>query len=180
MAENNIAQKIRLQKGKITLGDIGAPALVKTVAPADKPGGKYYVGRLYGRAVDFVERTNPKANPESGQPEVFEGLRGTFVVVPSTPGMEEIESGVLFIPDAFHNLIADKLREAKKTDTSANLDFALNVYSMEAKNPAGYSWVMEPALPFVGQHPLDALMKFVANEDQKRIAAQPKRVEQRK
>jgi hypothetical protein len=169
-------QKVRMQKGKITLGDIGAPALVKTLAPEQKPGGRYFVGRLYGNAVDFVERTNPKGNPETGQPDFFEGLRGNFIVVPSAPGMEELESGVLFIPDAFHNIIAAKLREAKKQDASASLDFAMNVYSIEAKNPAGYSWMMEPALPFVGKHPLADLMTRVSEEDRKRLAAPQKTV----
>lgn len=162
----------RMQKGKLTLADLGAPALVKTLPAEKKPQGRYYVGRILGRAVDFLERSNPK-EPE----EKFEGLRGNFIMQPSADGMEELESGVLFLPDAFHNLVAQPLRIAQKTDANATLEFALDVFSIEAKNPAGYSWTMQPALPPEGKHPLaDLAGRVIAAQKALAAAPQQKRI----
>lgn len=158
MADETV-QKIRTQKGKITLADVGIPGNVKIAERRDSKG-RYLAGVLLGRAEGFLVRSNLKAG--DGQPDTFEGLRGTFISQPSDPNMDEMESGVLFIPDAYHNLLAGKLREAQKKDPSAAIEFALNIYSIEAKNPAGYSWIVEPREAFVGQHPLDNLMKRVA------------------
>lgn len=163
-------QKIRAQRGKITLGDLGNPGMVKTMDAAAKAltKGRYFVGTIYGQVTDFVQRKNLKTE------EMMEGLRGTFVGVPSVTDMDELESGVLFIPDAFHNIIAGQFREAQKADASAALEFAMEVYSIDAKNPAGYSWEMLPAVPFKGVHPLDNIMKAalaMTTEKRKALAA---------
>jgi hypothetical protein len=169
---DEVTQVQRAQKSKLTLGDLGAPGLVNTL-PADQlVNGKYFVGTILGRASGFVERANIKTE------EIMEGLKGTFVMVPSEPRMGEMESGVLFVPDAFHNLLSTPLRKAQDTDNKAALEFALEVYSIKAKNPAGYSWEMYPAVPFTGKHPLDDLMKKVAAlpaDRAKRLAAPAKK-----
>lgn len=142
----------RSQRTKLTLKDLGQPSNVKSMSPEElaKNKGKYITGWLVGKVRDFIERTSVKDG------EVFEGLAGTFMMVPSDENREVLESGVLFIPDAFHNLIAAKLREIRKTDETAECEFAFEVSSIAANNPAGYSWNFLPIIPFEGAHPLQA------------------------
>jgi len=156
---NPTQMPIRAQRSKITLTGIGNPSLVKNMTPEELAagGGKYFVGSIYGAASDLIERASPDGADK------FEGLRGSFVAVPSDrERFEEQESGVMFIPDAFHTLIADKLKEVKKTSDSATVEFAFDCYAIPAKNPAGYSWELVPALPFEGKHPLGSLFEKVS------------------
>lgn len=157
-------QKIREQTSKLTLANMGMPALVNDATKRDAQG-RYYVGRIVGRVDSLCERTSPKDQTK------FEGLEGNFIFIPSEPGREELESGVMFIPDAFHNLIAEQFREAIAKDAGASIEFVLNVYSIQAKNPAGYSWVMKPVVPFVGKHPLDNMLALAAAADKKLLEA---------
>lgn len=161
MADGNGTTRPRTQLGKLALKDLGEPAKVKTMDAADlkATGNKYIMGYLIGRARGVIERTDEK------KAEVFEGLSGHFRMIPSDPTWEEKESGVLFIPDAFHNMIADKLKAAWKAnpdDKNASVEFAFEVASIPAKNPAGYSWSFTPAREFSEVDPLDNLMKDVA------------------
>lgn len=157
MAEENLANKIRAQRSKLTLTMLGNASIVKTMTTEElaKSRGKYLVGTIYGQARDLISRSSP-----DGLGENYEGLRGSFIGVPSDSArLDEIESGVLFIPDAFHNLVADKLREVKKTSETATVEFAFECYSIPAKNPAGYSWELISAVPFEGKHPLENIMQ---------------------
>lgn len=140
----------RSQRTKITPADLGAPALVKTL-----PVGQdtYFLGTLVGIVSGFVERSGLKDDQK------FEGLRGMFRSIPSTPDRDELESGVLFIPDAFHNMIAAKLRAAQVKDPNAVLEFAFEVCSVRANNPAGYSWDYRPMQEDDGKNPIDELIK---------------------
>lgn len=149
MADTETRQ--RSQRTKLTLKDLGQPSRVGQMSPAELTAskGRYVMGYLVGKASGFIERSDPKTD------EKFEGLAGTFMSIPSDVGTDELESGVLFIPDAFHNLIAAKLREAKKDDINAEVEFAFEISSIVAKNPAGYSWDFRPAIPFEGKHALD-------------------------
>jgi hypothetical protein len=158
-----MAENMRSQRTKLTLKDLGTPALVAAMSPEDlgKSGGKYIMGYLTGKASGFVVRAKEK--PEPGEKPEYEGLAGIFVMVPSDPNKEELESGVLFIPDAFHNLIASQLREvqASSPDKGGVVEFVFEVASIAAKNPAGYSWEFKPAIPFKGKHLLDDTLAVV-------------------
>jgi hypothetical protein len=173
--------RIRLQKSKLVLSDLGMPTMVNTVKAEHKTrDGLLLIGTLYGRANGFVERTNLKAG--DGDAAVMEGLKGEFVAVPANigfaegEGLDEKESGILFIPDAFHNMIAGQLRATKNPETGkfGSVEFAFEAYSTAAKNPAGYSWILRPAMPPTGKHPLADLMATVAKikaEERKQLAA---------
>lgn len=150
--------KPRAQRSKLSLTMLGNPQLVKTMTPDElaKSKGKYLVGTIYGAASDLVQRSSPDGSDK------FEGLRGSFIGVPSDSArLDEIESGVLFIPDAFHTLVADKLREVKKHSETGTVEFAFECYAVPAKNPAGYSWELTPAMQFEGKHPLENLVSRV-------------------
>jgi hypothetical protein len=153
MAEAATETGMRSQRTKLTLKDLGEGAMVKamTAEQLKASGNKCIIGYLVGRARGFVDRTDEKTA------EKFEGLLGAFRMVPSDTSREQLESGVLFIPDAFHNLVGDRLREVRKTDENATVEFAFEVSSIPAKNPAGYSWNFQPAMEFTGKNPLDEL-----------------------
>lgn len=152
---------------KLALKDLGNPAYVTTMTDAElsKANGKHYMGMLIGRASTVIKRTDPKTDEER------EGLAGTFIMRPSKEGEAEKESGLLWIPDAFHNLVAGKLVEAQKTDPQANIEFAFDVSSIKATNPRGYSWQFIPAVPFEGKHPLDDMISRITAQKSKTIEA---------
>jgi hypothetical protein len=148
---------IRSQRSKITLKDMGNPSMIKGMSAEQlaPTKGRLVLGYLLGKASSFVERTQPNTA------EKFEGLSGAFALMPADPEAEELESGVLFIPDAFHNLIAVKLRELQKTDPAAECEFVFEVAAIKAGNPQGYSWDFKPAKEFAGAHPLENLFADV-------------------
>lgn len=139
----------RSQRTKLTLADIGEPAAVKTL-PAGQD--KFMLGTLVGIASGFTERTSPDKSQK------FEGLAGMFRIIPSDTNRDELESGILFVPDAFHNLIAEKLRAAQGSDPKAEIRFAFEISSIRANNPAGYSWDFMPVIENEGENPLDQLV----------------------
>lgn len=148
----------RSQRTKITLRDLGEPKNIVTM-PVDVK--EYALGRLIGIAKGFIARTNPKDGT------AMEGLSGEFRSVPSeneiAKGREELESGVLFIPDAFHTMIAAALRAAQKDDPMAEIRFAFDVKAIRANNPQGYSWDFKPLIERPeGANRLDELTKQLA------------------
>jgi hypothetical protein len=164
----------RSQRSKLALKDLGNPSLIKVMSDDQLKvsKGKFILGYLIGKASGFANRSDPKTGDQ------FEGLTGTFATIPVDDSVDELESGVLFIPDAFHNLVAARLREAQKADPGAVVEFAFEVGSIKAQNPAGYSWDFKPAREFAGVDPLAGLSKEVsALRDQrlKQLAAPVKK-----
>jgi len=149
-AQTKPAPKLRAQRTKLTLADFGAVTL-KGMDPGvlAQMGGKLNMGRFIGIAVDFVERNSPDGNQK------YEGLKGQFRIIPANGG-EEIESGVCFFPEAYHNMIAGALR-ASDGDPNASVRFGFQVNAIPAKNPAGYSWEFQPLIESQGVNPLDDL-----------------------
>lgn len=141
------------QRAKIVLKDLGDPSLIKLQPETVRV---ISLGALVGAADGFVQRTNPKDG------EVFEGMTGSFRVIPDDPEREVIESGVLFIPDAFHNKVAAQLRaigldEKGRLLQGATVEFAFQINVIRANNPQGYSWEFKPLMEFEGENPLDRL-----------------------
>lgn len=139
----------RNQRTKLTFKDIGEPALIKAQPETVK---SLPLGVLLGIAEKIVERQSPDKT------ETFEGLGGQFRVVPTDKTKDELEAGVLFIPEAFFNQIAGTLRAAQKTDPNATVSFAYEVSAIRANNPAGYSWDCKPMIESATASPLDLLI----------------------
>jgi hypothetical protein len=154
------------QRTKLVLKDLGNPDEIKSQPDTVR---RMVLGTLVGRAGGFIERTNPKDG------EVMEGLTGEFRSIPANPEADQLESGVLFIPDAFHNLIASKLREAKKADANAVINFAFEVASVRATNPQGRSWDFKPMIDAGEENPLDKLVSALGTlqigKDGRRVLA---------
>lgn len=161
----------RSQRTKLALKDLGEPAMIKTLPEKEQAKG-YFLGTLAGIATGFVTRKNPK-----DETEVFEGLAGTFRSIPSSEERDELESGILFIPDAFHNMIAGPLKQMLATDANAQLKFAFEIFSVPAKNPAGYSWSFTPLADPDVKNPMDEFLsglgsvKTVGKEKRLALAA---------
>jgi hypothetical protein len=158
---------LRSQRTKLVLKDLGEPAMVKNMTPEQVAASisesgvhRYVMGRLVGIARGFVERRSEKDG------EIFEGLSGMFRVVPADPAREELESGVLFIPDAFHNMVADALRPLKAQDVNASVTFAFEISSIRAENPAGYSWDFKPLIENAAGNPLDGVFAALPSPEQ--------------
>ncbi len=145
----------RAQRTKLALKDLGDPTMVKTLPEGQRVKPGYFMGTIIGIASGFVNRKNEKTG------EAMEGLGGTFRFIPSTEDRDELESGILWIPDAFHNMIAEQLRGAQMRDENAKLNFAFEVKSIGAQNPAGYSWEFTPKFENRADNPLDELMASV-------------------
>lgn len=144
------------QRTKLTLKDLGSPQRIATL---DVNVNEYFMGTLFGIASGLVSRTDDKTG------ETYEGLKGEFRSMPSPDelktGREPLESGVLYIPDAFHSMIASALKSVQAADPNAEVTFAFDVKAIRAKNPAGYSWDFKPKLPAKGANRLDGLYKEV-------------------
>lgn len=150
------------QRGKITLATLGEPSIIKTM---DEKTLSFELGVILGEASDVVERSNPKDG------SIIEGLKGQFRAIPTDEKRDTVESGILFIPDAFHVRIAEPIREAKAAgDKQFKIKFAFKVMVIRANNPQKYSWELKPVLEDEGKNPLDALQA----EYEKALAAPPK------
>ena len=145
MAKNNI-------RSKLVLKDLGNPDMIKS-EPANV--NRLVLGTLVGEATGFLERTNPKDGT------VMEGLIGSFRSIPAQVDGDIIESGVLYIPDAFHNLIAGALRDQLKKDSASKVGFAFEVASIRANNPQGRSWDFRPLIDNAAYNPVDALISDI-------------------
>jgi hypothetical protein len=139
----------RSQRTKLVLKDLGEPSLIKAEAESVRT---LLLGTIIGTATGFVERKSADGE------EKFEGLAGQFRSIPADPKRDELESGVLFIPDAFHKMIAVALRDQLKADPNATISFGFEVSSIRANNPAGYSWDFKPMIEAKAENPLDALL----------------------
>ncbi|MDE2020106.1 MAG: hypothetical protein KGJ13_07210 [Patescibacteria group bacterium] len=138
------------QRTKIVTKDLGDPSIIKTLPDDVK---RHMLGTIVGIVTGFVERGNPKDPTEK-----FEGLSGQFRSIPADDKRDELESGVCFLPDAFHNMVAGPFRKMQDTDKNAQLRFAFEIYSIRAQNPAGYSWEFKPKIEAAGGNPLDELI----------------------
>jgi hypothetical protein len=140
---------LRSQRSKLVLKDLGNPDEIKSQPDTIR---RLVLGTLVGIADGFIERTNPKDG------EIMEGLIGQFRSIPAKEDGEELESGILFIPDAFHNLIAATLRGEKNKDPAAKVNFAFEVAAVRANNPQGRSWDFKPLIESETENPLDAFV----------------------
>lgn len=151
------------QRTKITLSSLGDPAIIKTM---DDNVRKHKMGVIMGEATDLIERTNPKDNA------VMEGLKGMFRAIPDDEKNEPMESGLLWIPDAFHEQIAQQIRNAKANgEINFKVKFAIEVTVIRANNPQKYSWELLPMIDTEVKSPLDELQALYEAAKQKQLAA---------
>lgn len=125
-----------------------ASAVLAAMTPDTKQA---VVGGIFGKAVDFITR----ANPSGGEP--FTGFAGLFEITPairdeSKGGIsEDMRANNLFLPDAFRDVLAEKLSSVlypnadkpEKKARGASVTFAAKILLVRADNKAGYAWGLE-------------------------------------
>lgn len=138
------------QRTKIVTKDLGDPSVIKLQPENVK---KLMLGTIVGIVTGFCERGNPKDPSEK-----FEGLVGNFRSIPVDEKREELESGVCFLPDAFHNMLSVPFKKMLETDKNATLEFAFEISAIRATNPQGYSWEFRPKSEPVSGNPIDQML----------------------
>lgn len=131
---------IVIDKPKLVVGLLGNP---KKVVAMDKEGARYLVGTIFGVAQGVKAKTLPD---RKGDPQVYEMIVGDFEGIPSEPVetdydgekviVDAFRSGVLYLPSGIH----DRLAAALKGDDAQPVKFAIEIYTVKASNPAGYSY----------------------------------------
>jgi hypothetical protein len=138
------------QRTKIVPKDLGDPSIIKLQPEETK---RYMLGTIIGIVTGFVFRADLKDADRK-----MEGLSGSFRSIPADEKRDELESGILWLPDAFHNIIAATFRKMSEDDKNAQLRFAYEIYSIRASNPIGYSWEFKPKIEATGGNPLNELL----------------------
>lgn len=152
-------------KNKLVLKDMGNPAKVKEL---DGDKAKHILGTILGVATGVRRRAN-KADPT----KMDEGLTGTFEGVPTDAKLDRVQSGVLYLPEGMFQMIAAKLEGENAADS---VQFAIEVATVKAQNPAGYTWAFTPKIAVMEADPLASM------REQLKIGAigsvqEPKKVE---
>ena len=133
-------------KNKLVLKDLGNPAKVKDLQ-GDK--AKHVLGTIIGIASGVRRRAN-KTDPT----KMDEGLLGNFEGVPNDKDADTVSSGVCYLPEGMFQMIASKLEGENAADS---VQFAIEVATVKANNPAGYTWAMTPKIDTAEADPLAAL-----------------------
>lgn len=138
-------------RGKIVLKEIGNPKAVLASADAK---AKHVLGMVFGIATG-VKRVPNKTDPT----KLDESLSGDFETRPSdTANFEVVRSGKLYLPEGMHNMIASRL---EGENPAKSVQFAIEVATIKAQNPAGYTWSFTPKLETSEADPLKALRDAV-------------------
>jgi hypothetical protein len=157
--EKNITRQIRRQTKeshpmaqatilpKITIKDCGgSPEKVLQFDEGSKE--RWPLLRVYG----IASRTREKklTNPNTGEVSIYEAITGDFRAVNLQTG-ERFQGGVLYLPDGIHDLIAEPLRSAKENNETAEVTFAMDLFSERRNNLSKYGYgatvLGEPTVP---------------------------------
>jgi len=133
-------------KNKLVLKDLGNPSKVKDMT-GDK--AKHVLGTILGIATNVRRRAN-RVDPT----RMDEALVGTFEGVPSDATEDRVSSGLLYLPDGMFNMIAAKLEGENAAD---QVQFAIEVATVKANNPIGYTWAFTPKIAATEADPLAAM-----------------------
>jgi hypothetical protein len=115
---------------KITVKSVGSRP-----ANAAETKQREMLMRVYGVASDLKISRN--INERSGEKDV--ALKGDFRAINLKTG-ERFSSGLLYLPAGIHDLIQAPLDIAKANNETAEVTFALDVFSQPASNPSGFSY----------------------------------------
>ena len=111
--------------------------------------------QIYGRAV----RT------KSGEDKLRDGrvwtcLSGSFAAVNLETG-EEFRSARLFLPDGIQEVIQNAIEEMTNQEVGLHVDFALEIFSVAATNPSGYTYKARNILPTQKRDELSEMQKAI-------------------
>lgn len=139
MADENAEATGNTLVSKITPKLVGKPHRAKDQAD----GRAVYMGRIMG----LVTGTQKKVQPNG---DVFIALVGNFEAINGETG-EIFESGICYLPGGMHEQVVAVMEKGATT-----AEFALDLATVKADNPAGYSWQGKVLLAQAST-PLDAM-----------------------
>jgi hypothetical protein len=115
---------------------------------------RVFLCRIVGIAGGLVTKVDTRGEPITG---ITGNFRGKNVVT-----HEEYESGVLYLPGGIQEMLENAVNkgELDKNDKPIYeaVEFALDIYSVPASNPIGYSYEAEPVFKAKEADPLSELM----------------------
>lgn len=142
-------------------------ALMRTQPELSKIDGpdEEYAGRECLQAVIFGELTGLTGAKELPNAKIEEdkftyGLVGNIEGVNARTG-EMFKAAVLYLPAGFHDMFLAELESmiASQGKGGFTIQFALEFYSIPAKNPRGYSWKAKNKMPMAKRDPLEHLRR---------------------
>lgn len=149
-------------RGKLTVKDLGNPSMVK--AQADDNFAPYVLGVIFGRCTNVKEKAIVQP---SGEVTVVPQLIGLFegrraVPLDNKDGTETvaIRASVLYLPSGIAEMVSEALMGAEQ----GMCDFAFQVSSIKASNPAGYTYQVINLHSPAGSDPLDDLRELAKTQ----------------
>jgi len=130
MTMTGIAMKSKV----VPVKDLGDASRVKSLPPDQS---RLVLGVVFGEINRLVERTNPTGDK-------YQGFGGTFEARPSDANSDVIRSGVLYLPAAFFDALAQPFNAMRQTDADARLHFGFEVAAVKDTNPEGYVYEFLP------------------------------------
>ena len=114
--------------------------------------------QIYGRAV----RTK-SGEDQTRDGRVWTCLSGSFAAVNLETG-EEFRSARLFLPDGIQEVIQNAVEEMTNQEDKTlglHVDFALEIFSVAATNPSGYTYKARNILPTQKRDELSEMQKAI-------------------
>lgn len=131
---------------KITAKDVGAKP--EMILGQDDAVKRWPLMRVYGVARRI--KVKSLTNPNTGEVTHYEALNGDFRAVNAQTG-ERFQSGVLYLPEGIHDLISDPLKSAQNANETAEVVFAMDLFSERRSNLSKYGYgatvLGEPTVP---------------------------------
>lgn len=136
--------------GKMSVKAIGC-------VPANLPvdGSAKLLCQFYGKC------TGVKIGVDKIQDRTWRALVGTFAGINFETG-EQFRSGKLFLPDGIQEIIETGITQLGENKEGLSIRFALELYSVSAKNPAGYSYKAKNLLPVESTDEMSEIQKAIA------------------
>lgn len=131
------------ERTSLTVALLGNP---KKAATMDVDGSRYLVGSIAGIATGIKVKTS--LDPKDGSTRTYEAIVGNFQGIPGealtdSDGnvIDYYTSAMLYLPGGIH----ERLALALKAEGAKPIEFAIEVYAVKAKNPAGFTWEIQQA-----------------------------------
>lgn len=154
------------------------------MTPNGNPQEEITIGKLSVRGIGCIPGPAPKDNPKllciilgkasalvNGVDKLTDrewtALKGDFLAV-NLATNERFRSGKLFLPAGIHESIEERVRQLQD---GGLVKFALQLRSVEAKNPAGYSYQAVTLMPIETENDSLSDMKALITGTQPQLAA---------
>lgn len=140
----------------------GEPTIITKMAvktleckPANRAedGNPLALCRIFGIATDVKSGENKDGT-------MYEALLGNFQGV-NLENKKVFRSAKLFLPSGIHESVTGAVKEQSKRDDFQGVRFALEISSVKASNPIGYSYQAKNLIPATAIDPLGEMNKAI-------------------